>query len=204
MKEIVTHGIFPVPIYFSELERDFTKKELKFFDKNKTDVRPNSGNVTSVDNYILDNPELADLKVEAMIAVQNFVDNVLSYQPIVTPYITQSWLNFTETNQYHHKHAHPNSVISGVIYINADEENDKIYFYDDTHKQIKPQIKEWNLYNSESWYFTVKTGQLVLFPSNLTHMVQTKAGDNTRISLAFNVFLKGNIGVNEDLTELKL
>jgi hypothetical protein len=36
----------------------------------------------------------------------------------VTPYITQSWLNYTETNQYHHKHEHPNSLVSGVFYVN--------------------------------------------------------------------------------------
>jgi hypothetical protein len=35
-------------------------------------------------------------------------------------------------------------------------------------------------------------------------MVETKEGDNTRISLAFNVFIKGNIGNNKNLTELKL
>jgi hypothetical protein len=204
MKEVATHGIFPVPVYFSELERDFTKKELKFFDKNKLTTYPNSGNITSEDTYILDNSELADLKAECMVAVQRYVDNIMSFKSTVQPYITQSWLNFTETGQYHHKHAHPNSVISGVIYVNADEENDKIYFYNDGYKQIKPQINEWNLYNSESWYFTVKTGQVVLFPSNLTHMVQTKAGDNTRISLAFNAFLKGTIGVDRELTELKL
>jgi uncharacterized protein (TIGR02466 family) len=204
MKEIATHGIFPTPVYFSELERDFTKKELKFFDKSKLTTYPNSGNITSEDTYILDKPELADLKAECMVAVQRYVDNIMSFKSTVQPYITQSWLNFTETGQYHHKHAHPNSIISGVIYVNADEENDKIYFYNDGYKQIKPQINEWNLYNSESWYFTVKTGQVVLFPSNLTHMVQTKDGDNTRISLAFNVFLKGTIGGDRELTELKL
>lgn len=204
MKELATHGIFPTPIYFSELERDFTKKELKFFEKNKSTTYANEGNTTSDDNYILNNSELEELKSEVMVAVQKYIDNVLSFKPTVTPYITQSWLNFTEVGQYHHKHAHPNSIVSGVIYVNADEENDKIYFYNDSYKQIKPEINEWNLFNSESWYFTVKTGQVILFPSHLTHMVQTKAGDNTRISLAFNVFLKGNIGINKDLTELKL
>jgi hypothetical protein len=35
-------------------------------------------------------------------------------------------------------------------------------------------------------------------------MVETKEGDNTRVSLAFNVFIKGTIGNNKQLTELKL
>jgi hypothetical protein len=35
-------------------------------------------------------------------------------------------------------------------------------------------------------------------------MVETKQGNNTRISLAFNVFVKGNIGNVKNLTYLKL
>jgi hypothetical protein len=35
-------------------------------------------------------------------------------------------------------------------------------------------------------------------------MVETKQGDNTRISLAFNVFIKGMVGNNKGLNELKL
>jgi hypothetical protein len=35
-------------------------------------------------------------------------------------------------------------------------------------------------------------------------MVETKQGDNTRISLAFNVFIKGTVGNNKSLTELIL
>jgi len=43
-----------------------------------------------------------------------------------------------------------------------------------------------------------------LFPSGLTHMVETKEDDNTRISIAFNTFLKGYIGSDESLTGLNL
>jgi hypothetical protein len=35
-------------------------------------------------------------------------------------------------------------------------------------------------------------------------MVENKQGDNTRISLAFNVFIKGTIGREKSLTELIL
>ena len=92
--------------------------------------------------------------------------------------------------------------LSGVLYIDADEKNDKIFFYEDGYKQIKIPPKEWNLFNSESWYFTVKTAQIVVFPSHLTHMVEAKAGDNRRCSLAFNTFLRGKIGSQSELTEL--
>ena len=197
------HGIFPTPIYISKLDRELTNKELSFIDKTKLDVYKNEGNTTSNDNYILNNKLFKDLKEDLDLRVKDYFEKVISPTDAITPYITQSWLNYTETNQYHHKHEHPNSLVSGVFYINCDEEFDKIKFYKkDIYSVIKPEIKEWNLYNSETWWFSVKTGDIILFPSSLTHMVETKQGDNTRISLAFNVFIKGTVGNNKNLTEL--
>ena len=137
-------------------------------------------------------------------AVQRYAYGIMCIKPCAVPFITQSWLNYTEPGQSHHKHAHPNSVISGVLYINADQNTDKIFFFRQIFEQIKPAIRETNVFNSESWNAPVKTGQVVLFPSHLLHMVETKEGDNTRVSLAFNTFLKGVIGEEIDLAELKL
>ncbi len=198
------NGIFPTPIYISKVERKLTPLELKFVDKNKKDFYKNDGNITSNNNYILNEKPFANIKKELDLRVQDYFDKVISPANNITPYITQSWLNYTETNQYHHKHAHPNSLVSGVFYINCHEEYDKIKFFNDNYKTIKLEIKDWNLYNSESWWFSVKTGDVILFPSSLTHMVETKQGDNTRISLAFNVFIKGIVGNNKNLTELIL
>ena len=77
-------------------------------------------------------------------------------------------------------------------------------FINERYQTIKPEIKNFNIWNSETWWFSVKTGDIIMFPSSLNHMVETKQGDNTRISLAFNVFIKGTIGDNKQLTELIL
>jgi uncharacterized protein (TIGR02466 family) len=198
------NAIFPTPIYFSKLNRELSNEELLFVDKTKLDCNKNEGNITSNDNYILNNKEFKSLKYELDLRVQDYFDKVISSKNNITPYITQSWLNYTETNQYHHKHQHPNSLISGVFYINCNEEFDKIKFYKEKYQTIKPEVKDWNIWNSDTWWFAVKTGDIILFPSSLTHMVETKQGDNTRISLAFNVFIKGKIGSNIELTELVL
>ena len=69
---------------------------------------------------------------------------------------------------------------------------------------IDVEAKEWNVSNSKSWWFEVGIGKLVMFPSSLTHMVQTVDHEETRISLSFNTFLKGKLGVTDSLTELIL
>ena len=198
------NGIFPTPIYISKLDRELTAKELSFIDKTKLNTYNNEGNTTSNDNNILNNKSFKNLKQELDLRMQDYFDKVISPSNNITPYITQSWLNYTETNQYHHKHVHPNSLVSGVFYINCHEEHDKIKFFNEKYSIIKPEVKDWNIWNSESWWFSVKTGDIILFPSSLTHMVETKQGDNTRISLAFNVFIKGTVGNNKNLTELIL
>jgi uncharacterized protein (TIGR02466 family) len=202
--EATIYGIFPTPIYISKLNRELTNKELSFIDKTKLDVYKNEGNTTSNDNYILNQKAFKNLKEDLDITLQDYFNKVISPANKITPYITQSWLNYTEKNQYHHKHAHPNSLVSGVFYINCHEEHDKIKFFNDNYKTIKLEVKDWNMWNSESWWFPVKTGDIILFPSSLTHMVETKEGTNTRISLAFNVFIKGTVGINKSLTELIL
>ena len=198
------NGIFPTPVYISKLNRELTSLELKFVEKNKKSVYKNDGNTTSNNNYILNEKQFVNIKKELDLRIKDYFDKIICPANKITPYITQSWLNYTETNQYQHKHAHPNSLVSGVLYINCHEEYDKIKFFNDKYSTIKPETKDWNIWNSETWWFSVKTGDVILFPSSLTHMVENKEGTNTRISLAFNVFIKGIIGSNKGLTELIL
>jgi len=202
--EATINGIFPTPIYISKLNRVLTELELSFVNETKLDTYNNEGNTTSNNNYILKNEIFKQLKKELDLIIQDYFDKIICPANNITPYITQSWLNYTETNQYHHKHEHPNSLVSGVLYINSDEQNDKIKFFNDSYRTLRLELKEYNIWNSKSWWFPVKTGDIILFPSSLTHMVETKQGTNTRISLAFNVFIKGTVGNNKNLTELIL
>jgi uncharacterized protein (TIGR02466 family) len=115
-------------------------------------------------------------------------------------------MNWTRPGEWHHKHNHSNSYLSGVFYVDADEANDKIVFINDRYSTIKIPAKETNHFNTETWDFTTRTGLLVIFPSYLQHMVEMKAQNQkkTRISLAFNMFVRGTLGANKSLTELKL
>ena len=200
------HGIFPTPVLFSNIGRTWTEEEQAFLQKQSESTHNNMGNTTSNDRYVLRSPEAKAMSDFVQKAIDQYIDNVMfpKFRDQLEFYVTQSWLNYTKPGQYHHKHAHPNSIISGVLYIDADETKDKIFFYKDGYQQIKFPTENFQLYNSESWYFTVKTGDIVIFPSSLTHMVETKEGDNLRTSLAFNVFAKGYIGNEDELTALQL
>jgi uncharacterized protein (TIGR02466 family) len=198
------HSIFPTPIYLTSLNREFTKSELSFVDDTKSKTKENFGNIISKDSYILNQKKLSNIKEQLDLIIKDYFDKVISCSENTKPYITQSWINYTEANQFHHRHNHPQSLVSGVLYINADKDNDKIKFFKSEYEFFRPEYKEFNLFNSSSWWFGVKTGDVILFPSSLTHDVEIKKGDNTRISLAFNVFVKGTIGEKEKISELIL
>jgi uncharacterized protein (TIGR02466 family) len=199
---MVINNLFPTPVAFFKFGRDLTKAELEFI--KGQEHYANESNTTSKDRKILKNKELTELRDFIEDSILEYFKAVHVPKFDVSLYVTQSWANYTEKGQYHHKHAHPNSMVSGVFYPQVDRAVDKIYFYKDSYDRIKIPAAEFNPYNSESWWFEVNSGDLILFPSSLTHMVQTKEGDNTRISIAFNNFLKGHIGSDESLTGLHL
>lgn len=198
---VLIHALFATPVYVTELSRKLTSKETDF---KKIKQIKNYGNHKSNDSYILNTKQFSSIKKELDIAIKDYFNKIISPKNKITPYITQSWLNYTDTNEHHHKHNHPNSLVSGILYLNANEKFDKVEFYKDDYNMIKPEIKNFNFFNSESWWLPVKTGQIMLFPSSLSHSVLIKKGTNTRVSLAFNVFIKGGVGSLNDLTRLVL
>jgi uncharacterized protein (TIGR02466 family) len=202
----IINNLFPTPIYTTKMDRGFTKQELQFVNEQKKHCSKNQGNINTKDNYILNRKEFKNIKKFLDKHCQNYLDTIICPKNNIELYITQSWLNYTEKDQYHHKHEHPNSVVSGVLYFDSDKEKDKILFSNTGYKQIVPTVDDtkFNLWNSQTWFFPVETGDLFMFPSSTTHQVETKQGDNTRISLAFNTFYKGTVGSNKNLTELIL
>jgi uncharacterized protein (TIGR02466 family) len=197
-------GIFPIPIYTTTLNRKFTKQEMNFVEENKKNTYKNEGNITSKDTYVLNNLSFKNLKEEINFVIKDYFNKIISPKNNLSCYITQSWLNYTEETQFHHIHHHPNSFISGVLYFNADINNDNIKFHNERDNFFEIEPFNYNPLNSPSWSIPVETGLIILFPSSTKHSVQIKKGNNLRISLAFNVFIKGELGSKDRLNHLVL
>jgi uncharacterized protein (TIGR02466 family) len=195
-------GLFPTPVGQFHFDKQLSKKQLLFLNEQKQ--KPNEGNTTSELRKILDDKCVKDLREFVDDCIAKYMAGTYAPKFDVKLQVTQSWMNYTKPGQFHHKHAHPNSFLSGVFYVNADPEKDKIYFFKDGYERIKLETENWNMFNSESWWIPVATNKLVLFPSYFTHMVQTVEAQETRVSLAFNTFPKGYIGNDDSLTGLHL
>ena len=136
------------------------------------------GNTTSSDSYILNRRSFLILKKEIDLFIEDYFSKIIFAPKGVSPYITQSWLNYTEINEHHHPHHHQNAYLSGILYIAADKDHDNVTFGRNDYNQISISPTKGN--------------------------VTMKKGKNSRISLSFNVFLKGNLGEVDNLNELKL
>ena len=198
---MITYNLFQTAVAKFELGRDYSAEEMEFVGSQPT--HNNMGNTTSDDHYVLRHDTMANLREFVENSVAEYLKSIYAPKYEVSMRLTQSWLNYTKPGQFHHKHAHPNSFISGVLYMKAARQRDRIYFYKDGYKQISLPTDNYNLYNSESWWFEVGTGDLLLFPSSLTHMVETVQEDE-RISLSFNTFPVGYVGDESSLTALHL
>lgn len=190
-------SLFPTSLLVNNIDRGLTDEELECVLDYQDTVRSNTGNITTKDVLVLENPKLVGLKKLVEEALQDYLIQV--YNPInpdkIRLVVTQSWLNYTDKTQYHHKHYHHNSIISGCLYINARKESDSIVFTKRaTGEPWQIQALEQNYFNCNEFTVPVETGDIVLFPSNLTHSVPQTNHDYTRISLAFNSFWDGELG----------
>ena len=201
------NNIFPSPVYIAKRDSDLTSNEEKDISSIvKEGMKKNVSNFSSTNSYIFDE-NLKELKQFCEQQIKIYVEQVINPKEELDFYITQSWLNMTEPGEFHHTHYHQNSIISGVFYIAA-EEDDKITF-SDPNAQVKELIefeqKAYNLWNSSNWFFPSITNELILFPSWLGHRVESNEKATTdRISIAFNTFVRGNLGERKEFTELIL
>ena len=204
------HGVFPCPVYIIKRNSNLDSTEEKEIeDIIKEGMRRNTGNSQSRNSYIFTD-RLKNIKEFCEQHIKTYVKEVLNPEEELDFYITQSWLNVVEPGGSICRHWHSNSIISGTFYPKV-EETDTIEFHD-PNKMLKERICmieriESNHWNSSSLFFLVEKNNLMLFPSWLEHNVRPNEKATTnRISITFNVFVKGILGRGLDagLNELIL
>lgn len=197
--------IFPIPVLKSNIGREFSKEEIDFVLSYEQKVVEGPfvihiGNSGTVDKKILDHPEMSNIKKILEECLNEWCNKIYapSYPNDFKLKITQSWINYTKPGEYHDPHYHPNSIVSGSLYISANKEHDIITFTSDKKKMVYIESKELNIFNSLTDSFQVGKGDIILFPSEITHSVPTTKTNYTRVSLAFNSFIEGKIGMADD------
>lgn len=106
-----------------------------------------------------------------------------------------SWFNIQHKGSILHKHTHiggKNKVlISGALYINVEPDGPNIFFENPnpfaTFIPPTATVKEFNSwFNSHNIEYNTKIGDMLIFPSWLTHYTHTPCSYDNRIVISFN------------------
>lgn len=195
-------SLFPTAVGIVDLEPALTQQEINFVKIQP--VLENTGNFSSKNKYLLDLPELSALRFRLQQLVQQYFDTIQAPRYCNYIRITQSWANFNGNSQYHHLHAHPNSFLSAVLYMECPADTAKIYFHKSGYQQLSVEAACTNEFNAQSHAMDALANRLLIFPSHLSHHVEQQQSSLPRISLSFNTFVTGILGDYQGATELKL
>jgi uncharacterized protein (TIGR02466 family) len=102
------------------------------------------------------------------------------------------WININPPHSYNHLHNHIGSVLSGVYYIDADENQGNIQFErnDGGEYHIPSNVEKQTYFTSTRATYKAKTSAVYIFPSWLKHSVEGNKSNSDRISIAFNYGVK--------------
>jgi hypothetical protein len=201
-------NLFPIAVLSSPIimDQSIVNKiiDLCSSDKNSSEWRKNVySNYIYRDTFIF-NSLFNETNIPEQIqkCIDEYTLNILGEK--ATLKVTQSWINVNPPKTNHHPHTHPNSILSGVLYIQTNDKcgNINIHRPHLYNRIIRNKIENYNEYNFERVWFTPNPCELLIFPSFLQHNVEENMSDIDRISISFNTFYRGNIGSEEDLTYL--
>lgn len=204
MKDFEVHSLFPVPFYTSEVELDMEDIRIKIskLARYREGLNDSDGYIYPKNEQLFNRKEFADVKTEAKRHVDRFMREVMHYD-YDDSFFACSWFNINVPGSHHHRHYHPNSIISGVIFITNPDNSGQLLFNTPQQRDILLEPKrgsEDTIYNMSTFSPKQDVGCIALFPSWLEHAVSKNMSEENRLTIAFNVFVKGHLGSSHTLT----
>ena len=192
------HLVNSVPIYH-------VRADLGQFDIDQTDLSSESfGSVTTNNSYwehsknfdILSSPKFAQLKRLADLHVAWYQHNVCG---VVDQefYITRSWLSQTQPGNHTPIHCHENSLLSGVIYLTVNDRTEICFKNSvDLFRNFRFNFTGANetAFNKKHIQVPVVSGDVLIWPSWVEHWTTPNLSDQSRVCVAFDVFVRGQFG----------
>lgn len=199
--------LFAIPLFRTHLG-PLDPKMKDFIVKAPCERMPAGNGSYTVDKYFLNSPELAELKEQIMERVKEYIHGYLDVTNDFEFVMENSWINRHQTGDYSPSHWHGSSLMSGVYYVQVEENAGDIVFHkDQRHLNLFDPIipikfnyektldqNKMNVYNTNNFGITPQAGDLVLFPSHLAHSVEVNNSNKTRYCIAFNLFPRGKGG----------
>lgn len=197
-------NFFGIPIMQRIIDLSLTNKEINYF--KSLEYSQQKYNQLSLNTNVLGDLKVLRIKEIVVKNLQQYIESTLSCTQQF--YITNSWIAKNEPGAEHHRHSHPHSIISGVLYLNAKPNSGSITFHRDPvlmeRYDFRYNIKQSTPFNSYGVNMDTCTGKIIIFPSHIDHSVSVNNSNEDRITLGFNTFVKGSFGGQYYCSDLNL
>ena len=101
-----------------------------------------------------------------------------------------AWFNVSSRGYFQEFHNHPMSHFSAVYYVDVPEDSGLLILQKNFSNMFPlPKPKHLNFLNSDSYKFAPQNQDLIIFKSDISHMVGPNNSDGERISISMNFIL---------------
>ena len=186
MVDVIKHSLFPTIINSFEFDMDEKEYNLVINKLNNIEKSREELIIQTTDNLFIDIPKFANSI--GIITEKICEDLNYKYESIE---MTGMWANKLIKGEVPPPHTHSNNIFSGVYYL---EGGSQIQFFDPRPQASVLQIDVTKVTqsNASMLAFDSQKGAGLIFPSWLTHWVPVT--DKTRISISWNILLRGDYG----------
>jgi uncharacterized protein (TIGR02466 family) len=202
MNQRAIYPLFSTPLYVNNVG-DFARPNFRALEYSAGD---SYNFLSSTDKNVLDRADFKPVREVVSKEIEVYTREIMAVNRSIEFYVTNSWINVHRRGQAAGPHVHNNSLISGVLYLQVSETTGDLVFQRDLLSlvpfppSLDLDMDRFNLYNCKSWSYRPKTNDICLFPSVVMHASEPNASDQERWCLAFNVFVRGNIGALHKLS----
>jgi hypothetical protein len=186
MVDVIKHSLFPTIINSFEFDMDEKEYNLVINKLNNIEKSRKELIIQTTDNLFIDIPKFANSI--GIITEKICEDLNYKYESIE---MTGMWANKLIKGEVHPPHTHSNNIFSGVYYL---EGGSQIQFFDPRPQAsvFQTNVTKVTQSNASMLAFDSQKGAGLIFPSWLTHWVPVT--DKTRISISWNILLRGDYG----------
>jgi len=183
--DVIKFSLFPTLVLYipqfidsKECDKIFRLLKTKKLDNHSSLIKGKS-------SYSLDVDILSETSIDLSIPLQEYSKQS---RIKIENKIINSWFNIQDKESILKEHFHPNSIISGGIFINVDSKSSKLYFHNpNPFVYYTAKNSPANEYTHEWYSIAPKKGDLILFPSWLKHgSNQDKNFSSNRTVISFN------------------
>jgi uncharacterized protein (TIGR02466 family) len=192
--------LFGIPLYQTVIEPGVSDEELNFVISQEYERFAADNGFSSMDKFLLDQPELKNLKQKLLHKCEHFLHEVLDIDESKAKFdITNSWSVKHIKGDESGPHSHSGSMFSAVYYLQTEQDSGEIVFHKEktNYNVLTPTVnvpyknKNFNICNSEAFAIPPRNNMMVMFPSTLSHSVNPSKSNTERFCIAFNLFAFG-------------